>query len=88
MQQQQPNSRPQASVNILFAAMLVGAFLMAAIATFVPGFVGLDDETALVFRCVVYAAAVAEVVLAFWLRNRIMKATTPRARGGGTIQRQ
>jgi hypothetical protein len=58
----------------VMAAILVGAVLVSAVGTFLPGLIGLDGAPALVMELAFYAIAVADVALAFWLRARIRKA--------------
>jgi hypothetical protein len=88
----QPPTR--ASIRALFIAMLIGAVLIALLATFLPPYVGLDDETTMMMRLVLYAAAALSVGQAFWLRAKLTKHLPPEDRnsgerkGGGTIQRQ
>ena len=91
MSNQQPT---RASITTLFVAMLVGSALIALIATFVPPYVDLDPETALIMRIVLYGAAVLNVGQAFWLKAKLTKHLPPEERNtgerksGGTVQRQ
>jgi FtsH-binding integral membrane protein len=91
MNNQQPT---RASIKALFIAMLIGSVLMALIATFLPPYVGLDDETTMTMRIVLYAAAALSVGQAFWLKAKLTKHLPPEERNtgerkpGGTIQRQ
>ena len=62
MSNQQPT---RASIKVLFIAMLMGSALVALIATFLPAYVGLDDETTLMMRVVIYGAAALNVGQAF-----------------------
>src|SRR5262245_13831303 len=55
----QPPTR--ATIRAIFIAMLIGSVLIALIATFLPSYVELDDETAMMMRIVFYAAAVLSV---------------------------
>lgn len=90
-------SNPQAtraSIKVLFIAMLAAAALIAVVATFLPSYVGLDDETAMMMRIVLYAGAALGVGQAFWLRAKLTKQLPPEERNtggpksGGTVQRQ
>jgi hypothetical protein len=91
MNSQQPT---RASIKLLFIAMLVAAALIAVIATFLPSYVGLDDETAMMMRIQLYAGAALGVGQAFWLRAKLTKHLPPEERNteerksGGTVQRQ
>ena len=91
MSNQQPN---RAGIKRLFIALLIGSVLIALIATFLPPYVGLDDETAMLMRIVLYAAAALNVGQAFWLRARLTRHQPPEGGGtvergsGGTVQRQ
>jgi hypothetical protein len=52
------NQQPtRATIKTLFIAMLLGSVLIALIATFLPHYVDLDDETAMIMRIAFYAAA-------------------------------
>jgi hypothetical protein len=69
--------------------MLVASALIALIATFLPPYVGLDDETTMMMRIVLYAGAALGVGQAFWLKAKLTKHLPPEERRtGGTIQRQ
>lgn len=90
-------SNPQtdrASIKRLFIVMLIGAALIAVIATFLPSYVELDDDTAMMMRIMFYAAAALGVGQAFWLKAKLTKQLPPEERGaerpksGGTVQRQ
>lgn len=91
MSNQQPT---RASVKVLFIAMLIGSVLIALIATFLPPYVGLDDETTMMMRMVLYGAAALSVGQAFWLKAKLTRQLPPGERKagerktGGTIQRQ
>jgi drug/metabolite transporter (DMT)-like permease len=88
MNNQQPT---RASIKVLFIAMLVGSVLIALIATFLPPYVDLDPETAMIMRIVLYAAAALSVGQAFWLKAKLTKQLPPEERktgGGETVQRQ
>ena len=84
----------RASIKVLFIAMLIGSVLIALIATFLPPYVGLDDETTMMMRMVLYGAAALSVGQAFWLRAKLTRQLPPEERNsgerktGGTIQRQ
>jgi O-antigen/teichoic acid export membrane protein len=79
----------RAGIRTLFIAMLVGSVLIALIATFLPPYVDLDPETALIMRLVLYGAAALNVGQAFWLRAKLTRQLPPEERkSGGTIQRQ
>jgi len=84
-QQSNPSGNP--SANIMFFVMLFSAAMIAALGTVLPGMLEFDDETGLVLRWVLYAVAIGDVIIAFWLRNKLRKAD-PAARNSGTIQRQ
>lgn len=87
MSSQQPATRN--SIRALFIAMLAGSALIALIATFLPSYVGWHDETATIMRIVLYAAAVVNVVQAFWLKARLTRQLPPEERRtGGPVQRQ
>lgn len=90
-------SNPQtdrASIKRLFIVMLIGAALIAVIATFLPSYVELDDDTAMMMRIMFYAAAALGVGQAFWLKAKLTKQLPPeersaeRPKSGGTVQRQ
>ena len=83
--QQQPSPSPKP--NIMFFVMLLSAAMIAVLGTVLPGMLEFDDATGLVLRCVLYAVAIGDVIIAFWLRNKLRKAD-PNARRAGTIQRQ
>jgi hypothetical protein len=86
MNNQQPT---RSSIKVLFIAMLVGSVLIALLATFLPPYVGLDDETTMMMRIILYAAAALSVGQAFWLKAKLTKQLPPEERKtGGTIQRQ
>lgn len=85
--QQQSSSPGNPSANIMFFVMLFSAVMIAALGTVLPGLLEFDDVTGLVLRCVLYAVAIGDVIIAFWLRNKLRKAD-PAARNTGTIQRQ
>ena len=86
MNNQQPT---RAAIKALFIAMLVGAALIALIATFLPPYVDLDDETTMILRIALYAAAVLSVGQAFWLKAKLTKQLPPEERKtGGAVQRQ
>lgn len=84
----------RASIKVLFIAMLIGSVLIALIATFLPPYVGLDDETTMMMRMVLYGAAALSVGQAFWLRAKLTRQLPPEERNsgerktGGTVQRQ
>lgn len=85
-----PSQQPtRASIKTVFMIMLIGAALIALIATFLPSIVGFDDETTTIMRVVLYAAAAASVGQAFWLKAKLTRQLPPEERrSGGTIQRQ
>ena len=85
-----PSQQPtRASIKTVFMIMLIGAALIALIATFLPSIVGFDDQTTTIMRVVLYAAAAVSVVQAFWLKAKLTKQLPPEERrSGGTIQRQ
>jgi hypothetical protein len=91
MNNQQPT---RASIKALFIAMLIGSVLIALLATFVPPYVDLDPETAMIMRMVLYGAAALNVGQAFWLRAKLTRQLPPEERNtgerksGGTVQRQ
>ena len=91
MNNQQPT---RASITALFIAMLGASVLIALIATFLPPYVGLDDETTMMMRIVLCAGAALGVGQAFWLKVKLTKHLPPAERNtgerktGGTIQRQ
>ena len=85
--QQQSSSPGNPSANIMFFVMLFSAAMIAALGTVLPGLLEFDDVTGLVLRCVLYAVAIGDVIIAFWLRNKLREAD-PAARNTGTIQRQ
>ena len=86
MSNQQPT---RASIKVLFIAMLMGSVLVALIATLLPAYVGLDDETTLMMRVVLYGAAALNVGQAFWLKAKLTRQLPPEERKtGGAIQRQ
>ena len=84
----------RASIKMVFAIMLIGAALIALIATFLPSIVGFDDETTTIMRVVLYAAVAVSVGQAFWLKAKLTKSLPPEERkvaerkSVGTIQRQ
>lgn len=88
------NQPTRASIATLFVALLIGSVLIALIATFLPPYVGLDPETTMIMRIVLYAAAALNVAQAFWLRAKLSKQLPPEQRSagerksGGTVQRQ
>lgn len=90
-------SNPQAdraNIKKLFIVMLIGAALIAVIATVLPSYVDLDDQTAMMMRIMFYAAAALGVGQAFWLRAKLTKQLPPEERTsaepkrGGTVERQ
>ncbi|HJT12266.1 MAG TPA: hypothetical protein VJ790_06590 [Dongiaceae bacterium] len=85
-----PSQQPtRASIKTVFMIMLIGAALIALIATFLPSIVGFDDETTTIMRVVLYAAAAVSVGQAFWLKAKLTRQLPPEERrSGGTIQRQ
>ncbi len=85
-----PSQQPtRASIKTVFMIMLIGAALIALIATFLPSIVGFDDETTTIMRVVLYAAAAVSAGQAFWLKAKLTKQLPPEERrSGGTIQRQ
>ena len=86
MSNQQPT---RASIRVLFIAMLMGSVLVALIATFLPAYVGLDDEMTMMMRVILYGAAALNVGQAFWLKAKLSKHLPPEERKpGGAIQRQ
>jgi hypothetical protein len=86
MNNQQPT---RASITALFLALLTGSVLIALIATFLPPYVGLDDETTMIMRIALYAVAVLNVGQAFWLKAKLTKQLPPEERRtGGIVQRQ
>jgi len=86
MSNQQPT---RASIMMLFIAMLTASVLFVLIATFMPPYVGLDDETTLIMRIAICAAAVLNVGQAFWLKVKLTKQLPSEERKpGGMVQRQ
>lgn len=74
--------------NVLAAAMIFGAILTAGVGTMVPGLAELTGPEASWIPWLFYAAAAIEVILALWLRARLLKVQGPARPSGGTIQRQ
>lgn len=87
MKNQQPT---RASIKTLFITMLIGSVLIALIATFLPLYVDLDPETAMIMRIAFYAAAALNLGQAFWLKAKLTRQLPPeeQRKTGGTIQRQ
>jgi membrane protein implicated in regulation of membrane protease activity len=86
-----PHSKPgpgNSASTILMATILVGAVMIAAIGTLLPGWIGLTGTPALIIQLVFYAVAAIDVGLALWLRARLKKANQPPSQGGGTVRRQ
>jgi hypothetical protein len=85
-------SNPQtdrASIKKIFIVMLIGAALIAVIATFLPSYVDLDDETTMMMRIMFYAAAALGVGQAFWLKAKLTKQLPPEEpKSGGPVERQ
>jgi len=84
---QQPDPKQAVAANIMFFTMLGSAAMIAVLGTVLPGMLEFDDSTGLVIQCVLYAVALGDFVIAFWLRNKIRKANSP-AQTSGTVQRQ
>ena len=84
----------RASITALFIAMLIGSVLVALFATFLPPYVGLDDETTMMVRIVLYGAAALGAGQAFWLKAKLTRQLPPQERTpvdrktGSTVQRQ
>ncbi len=74
--------------NVLFAAMIFGAILVAVIGTTVPALAGITGPEAAWIPFLFYAVAAVEVILALWLRARLIKARDRARPGGGTVQRR
>jgi membrane protein implicated in regulation of membrane protease activity len=84
-----PNPKPapgNPAGTILMASILLGAVMIAAIGTLLPGWIGLTGTPALIIALVFYAVAAIDVAIAFWLRARIAKARQASGRSGNTIQ--
>jgi hypothetical protein len=88
------NQKPtRASIRAVFIIMLIGALIIALVATFLPALVGFDDETTTIMRLVLLAAAALSVGQAFWLKARLTRQLPPEdgktaERKSGTVQRQ
>jgi len=85
------NQQPtRASIKALFIAMLIGSVLIALIAAFLPLYVDLDPETAMIMRIVFCAAAVVNLGQALWIRAKLTKQLPPeeQRKTGSTVQRQ
>ena len=89
------NQKPtRSSIKAVFIIMLVGALLIALVATFLPALVGFDDEMTTIMRLVLLAAAALSVGQAFWLKARLTRQLPPEERSaaerksGGTVERQ
>ena len=74
--------------NILAAAMIFGAILIAVIGTMAPALAGITGPEAAWIPFLFYAVAAVEVALALWLRARLIKARDAARPGGGAVQRQ
>lgn len=82
------NANPnQGNPNVLAGAMIVGAILVAVIGTLMPSLVELTGPEAIWIPVIFYGIAAFEVVIALYLRARLLKARRPLS-SGGTIQRQ
>lgn len=90
MSKQPPPTR--GAIKAIFIAMLAGAAIIAVMAMILPGYVGLDDDTALIMRVVFLAAAAISAGQAFWLKARLTKhlppEERPEQRRTSTIQRR
>jgi predicted MFS family arabinose efflux permease len=95
------NNQPptRTAIRAIFIAMLAGSVLIALIAMFLPSIVGFDDEMTTIMRVVLGAAAVVNVIQAFWLKAKLTRQLPPEERNtgepnaaarksGGTVQRQ
>jgi hypothetical protein len=71
---------------IVMATVLVGAVMIAAIGTLLPGWLGLTGAPALIIALAFYAVAAVDVAIAFWLRGRVNKARQAGGRRGSTVQ--
>ena len=79
----------RASITALFIALLIGSVLIALIATLLPLYVDFDQETAMILRIALYAAAVLNLGQAFWIKAKLTRQLPPeQCKTGGTIQRQ
>ncbi len=76
------------SPNLLAGAMIFGAVLTAVIGTLVPGLAEMTGPEATWIPFVFYAIAALEVILALWLRARLIKARGMARPAGGTVQRR
>jgi hypothetical protein len=76
------------NANVLTAAMILGAGLLAFIGAMLPDWVGLPGPETRWLSYAFYVLAAGEVLLAFYLRAMIRKAQKSAAKGGGTIERQ
>lgn len=85
----QPNSgQKPGNPNIVAGAMIVGAIVIAVIGTMTPSLLELAGPEATWVPLLFYGVAAFEVVMALYLRARLIKAQRPPAATGGTIQRQ
>jgi hypothetical protein len=69
--------------------MLIGSVLIALIATFLPLYVDLDPETAMIMRIVFCAGAVVNLGQAFWIKAKLTRQLPPeeQRKTGSTVQR-
>jgi protein-S-isoprenylcysteine O-methyltransferase Ste14 len=74
--------------TIVMATVLVGAVMIAAIGTLLPGWIGLTGTPALMLALVFYVVAAIDVGIAFWLRARLKKAVQSSSQSAGTVRRQ
>ena len=74
--------------NLLAGAMIFGAVLTAVIGTAVPALAEMTGPEATWIPFVFYAIAALEVILAMWLRARLIKALGAARPGAGTVQRR
>jgi hypothetical protein len=71
--------------TIVMATVLVGAVMIAAIGTLLPGWLGLTGAPALIIALAFYAVAAIDVAVAFWLRARFTRARQASGRSGNTV---
>lgn len=75
------------NANVLTAAMIVGAIMLAVIGAMLPDWVGLPGPETRWLSYGFYVLAAGEVLLAFYLRAMIRKAQKSAAARGGIIER-
>lgn len=81
----QTNKPPSSGATIVMAGIFVGAVMVAAIGTFLPGWIGLTGTPAIAMQLVFYAIAAIDVGIAFWLRAKLRKVRS--SRNGATVRR-